>query len=296
MARKNGYTTSLRILSALLLVAGGIFSFSVSVPVAAASSVDPSTVIELANRARAAAGLPALAENAKLSAAAREKAKDMIKNDYFAHTSPAGHDPWYWIRQSGYAYKAAGENLAINYDDAREQQSAWMKSETHRANILNAKYTETGVAVVEGKIDGETSLVTVQMFGMPAVAVVHAAQETPSAQEPALAPAIKGVETEAAEPATVQTALPVVSESVPVTVPAVPAVQGGAWFEEVWYVAMAFLIVAVLMAPTTLVAKSFSALYSHFVEEQLLHAAYQAEVMAALLDAHTRSPDIQHSG
>ena len=294
MARKNEHTTFLRIFSAPLMIAAGVVSFFVFTPAVDAASMSPAAVIEAANRDRANMGLMPLALNDRLSAAAREKAKDMIKHDYFAHTSPQGHDPWYWIRQAGYTYKAAGENLAINYDDAKEQERAWMKSETHRANILNARYTETGVAVVEGKIDGETSLVTVQMFAQPAVAAaVHKSDATPVAQEPAVAPAIKGAET--VEVPAMLPSLPALSGALP-AVPEMLAPQADTWFEEVWYVAMALLIVAVLMAPTTLVAKSFSALYSHFVEEQLLHAAYQAEVMAAVLDAHIRAPSIQHSG
>jgi hypothetical protein len=301
MAWKNNTTAYYKVFSAPLLFAAGVLSFLVLVPAVEAASMTPSAVIELANRARVAAGLPALAENEQLSAAAREKAKDMIKNDYFAHTSPQGHDPWYFIRQSGYAYKAAGENLAINYEDPKEQQGAWMKSETHRANILNTKYTETGVAVVEGKIDGETSLVTVQMFGMPAVAIVdRAAPVVPVVLQEAKVPAIKGVETGKSE--TVPVAIeqqPAVSEA-PKHAPAVlPVTAGGAqsaWFEEVWYVAVALLIVAVFMAPMALVTKSISALYSQFREEQLLHAAYQAEVMSLTLSGHIRTPEIQHSG
>src|SRR3989338_3450537 len=117
-----------------LFIAGVVFSF-VSVSTASASTVSPSDVIALANGARAAEGLAPLAENSKLSLAASAKASDMLKNDYFAHTSPDGITPWYWIKQVGYQYKAAGENLAINFDSAKEQHNAWMKSATHRANI-----------------------------------------------------------------------------------------------------------------------------------------------------------------
>ena len=89
----------------------------------------------------------------------------MIKNDYFAHTSPAGINPWFWYEKDGYDYKYAGENLAINFLKAEDQHKAWMASPTHRKNILNDKYQEIGVAVDAGKINGQMAIIAVQEFG-----------------------------------------------------------------------------------------------------------------------------------
>lgn len=102
-----------------------------------ASGISRSEVISLVNKSRAKEGLSMLKENSQLSEAAKAKADDMIKNDYFAHTSPSGKDPWYWLKKIGYKYKLAGENLAINYDSAKEQHEAWMKSPSHKKNIMN---------------------------------------------------------------------------------------------------------------------------------------------------------------
>jgi hypothetical protein len=44
-------------------------------------------------------------------------------------------------------------------------EEAWMASPTHRANILNEKYKEIGVAVKEGKINGHETILAVVMFG-----------------------------------------------------------------------------------------------------------------------------------
>jgi hypothetical protein len=156
-----------------------------------AGGISPSEVIDLVNQSRSKNNLESLKENHKLSQAAMMKAEDMIKNDYFAHTSPQGKTPWYWLEKGGYDYKYAGENLAVNYTDAGEQHSAWMSSSSHRDNILNANYQEIGVAVVEGDIDGEKTILTVQLFGMP-VAVAASPQKDPSdAPDAALVPAVK---------------------------------------------------------------------------------------------------------
>ena len=168
-----------------LLAVGFLLSFGF-LSVVEASGISTSEVITLANKARANSNLAPLIENETLSRAAKAKAKDMIENDYFAHTSPKGVNPWYWMKKEGYEYKYAGENLAINYTSAKDQHTAWMKSSSHRDNILNGNYKEIGVAVVEGKIDGESSLVTVELFGSPLHPVAVST------------PAVKAAETEVA--------------------------------------------------------------------------------------------------
>ena len=146
----------------------GVFSSLVFVfQGARAAGIISSDVIALANETRMSAGLHTLTPNSVLAQAAEYKAEDMIAHNYFAHTSPTGIEPWYWFQKAGYQYKAAGENLAINYTDAGEQHTAWMQSETHRANILGEQYQEIGVAVVSGTIDGKESLITVEFFGTP---------------------------------------------------------------------------------------------------------------------------------
>ncbi len=132
-----------------------------------AVDITPASILQLVNSERTKAGLEPLQENTALSRAAQAKLDHMFKNDYFSHTSPKGETPWYWMRQSGYSYQYAGENLAINYSSAEKQHKAWMKSETHRANILSNKFTETGVAVESGTLNGETATITVEMFGAP---------------------------------------------------------------------------------------------------------------------------------
>jgi hypothetical protein len=130
-----------------------------------ASEITTDNVIKYANEARQERGVAGLAESEKLMDVAEAKLADMIKNKYFAHTSPAGVSPWYWFEKLKYNYHYAGENLAISFMTAEAQQKAWMESATHRKNILNPKYQEIGVAIGAGEINGETSIITVQEFG-----------------------------------------------------------------------------------------------------------------------------------
>ena len=143
----------------------GVAIFSFSFQGALASEVNKENIIDLANYSRVKGGLSALAENSKLNEAAMEKAKDMLQNNYFAHTSPQEKSPWFWFEKVKYDYLYAGENLAINFKTAEDEHVAWMESADHKKNILNPKYQEIGVAVQKGIIDNKTALVTVQLFG-----------------------------------------------------------------------------------------------------------------------------------
>lgn len=133
------------------------------------AEVISSTLIELANQERRSAGLSPLKENLVLNQAALAKAQDMIENDYFNHTSPSGVTPWYWFKKNGYAYKAAGENLAIGFLDSVEVENAWEESPSHRQNLLNPNFKEIGIAVLTGSFQGKETTVVVQLFGTPII-------------------------------------------------------------------------------------------------------------------------------
>lgn len=133
--------------------------------------VTGSRLIELTNKERVAAGLNSLNVNQKLVQAAQEKAQDMLNKNYFDHTSPSGLTPWFWLDKTGYKYKAAGENLAKDFTDSQALHQAWMDSSSHRSNILNKNYQETGIAVIEGQIDGKKTILAVQFFGKSPLSV-----------------------------------------------------------------------------------------------------------------------------
>jgi uncharacterized protein YkwD len=137
----------------------------------------------------------------------------MFANDYWAHVAPDGTTPWSFIKSSGYAYTTAGENLARDFNDTGAMVEAWMNSASHRENIVNAKFKEIGVAVVNGTLQGVETTLVVQLFGAPAVAAAAAPQApaqaarvtVPETSVPA-APAVTVIPTVALEPAVTLTA------------------------------------------------------------------------------------------
>lgn len=135
--------------------------------VAHQTSITSSQIIALSNQARKEQGMTLVKSNGALARAAQAKAQDMIAKNYFAHISPSNVSPWYWYKQAGYKYAYAGENLAIDYVNASDVVAAWLKSPSHRRNLLNTRFQDIGVAVATGKINGAESVIVVQMFGAP---------------------------------------------------------------------------------------------------------------------------------
>ncbi len=125
-------------------------------------------VIGETNGSREGMNLAPLREDILLDVAAKMKAEDMASKGYFAHTSPEGIDPWYWIAQVGYRYAYAGENLAINFVDSEDVVRAWLNSPAHRQNIMNQHFTEIGIGTARGTYEGRETVFVVQMFGAPA--------------------------------------------------------------------------------------------------------------------------------
>lgn len=129
--------------------------------------VDPSYIevssytdmVALINKDRAAQGLKPLTENKLLDESARAKACDMKEKNYFEHVSPEGFEPWSFMKDVGYKYINAGENIARSYTSTKKLAEAYLKSPEHRDNILNPEYTEVGI--------GSCGYYSVEHFGTP---------------------------------------------------------------------------------------------------------------------------------
>ncbi len=105
-------------------------------------------VIDLVNTIRVQNGLKKLTANWELSRVARYKSQDMKNKGYFSHTSPTYGSPFTMIKNFGISYRTAGENIAKGYRTPSEVVNGWMNSSGHRANILNASFTQIGVGYV----------------------------------------------------------------------------------------------------------------------------------------------------
>ncbi len=169
------------------------------------AAILPGVLTDLANQDRASERISPLSINPLLEKAAELKARDMAAKEYFAHISPDGTSPWHWFTQTGYHFIYAGENLAVDFSDSTEVNAAWLNSPTHRANIMNARFTEIGIAAVQGVFNGRSTTFVVQMFGRPAVAPAVPPQssirtDAPKPPSPSPATNILGAQTEPTVP------------------------------------------------------------------------------------------------
>jgi len=121
---------------------------------------DEKEVFDLINKQRTNNGLSALKMDSEVQRVAKIKAKDMVNNSYFSHTSPTYGSPFEMLQSFKVSYKTAGENIAGNSSNSGAV-NAWMNSSGHKANILNNSFNYTGIGVVSSPKYGK---VYVQMF------------------------------------------------------------------------------------------------------------------------------------
>lgn len=178
------------------------------------SAVSSSEIIRLTNIERERIGLSPVTEDPRLSAAALKKAENMFEENYWAHFSPSGKDPWGFINGAGYRFSYAGENLAKSFYESDEVVKAWMASRTHRENLLNKHYQHIGIAVLEGTLNGEKTTLVVQEFGTP-VDTAIAAVPPDAAVQSAQTPSESGPSAQPSEPAELAQASPVTAPSSP---------------------------------------------------------------------------------
>jgi Cysteine-rich secretory protein family len=129
-------------------------------------------IVEMTNAFRKASALQHLNPNGALAAAARAFADYLARTGKFAHDAD-GREPAVRALAQGYGYCLVAENLAWNLDSrgyasaqlAREVVEGWKASPGHRANLLLAGATETGVAVV--RAPDSPKFLSVQLVGRP---------------------------------------------------------------------------------------------------------------------------------
>jgi uncharacterized protein YkwD len=102
---------------------------------------DPSAALLAAtNAARARAHLAPLSIDPGLQAMAEAYAAELARTRVLTHGDFAGR-----LRGSGYAYRAAGENLAFGQATPEAAIAAWLADPAHRANLLG-DFTDLGVS------------------------------------------------------------------------------------------------------------------------------------------------------
>jgi uncharacterized protein YkwD len=104
--------------------------------------------------------------NARLRAAAEAHARDMLDHNYFAHAGRDGSNPAQRVAATGYRYRLVGENLASGPETATQAVEGWIASPEHCENLMDGRFTESGVAVAATTY-GPPRIYWVQEFATP---------------------------------------------------------------------------------------------------------------------------------
>ena len=105
------------------------------------------------NSARHAAGVPPLAGDPRLDAAAQAHAEDMLARSYYAHESPEGGTPRSRVEAAGFPTGMVAENIAARHLSAGDAVAGWMSSSAHRRNLLDPRFTSLGAGVAVGSFE-----------------------------------------------------------------------------------------------------------------------------------------------
>ncbi len=111
--------------------------------------------------------LPPLAMNQQLTQAALSHSQEMAQKDFFSHSSQNGDSPFDRMRNAGYTYSGAAENVAVTtFGSSEEERSLAMHKNLfvdnnvsgrgHRVNLLSSSYKEIGIGLATGDFRGFT--------------------------------------------------------------------------------------------------------------------------------------------
>jgi uncharacterized protein YkwD len=171
MTRSNGHARRYALAAVAALAALAVAPAAASAgcrhkydhPAELSNATVKQTTLCLLNKQRRMHGRRGLKSNRNLARAARRHARDMVRRNYFSHTSPTGASFVDRIMRQDYVDPGEGwtlgENLAWGSYQLASPKSivrSWMRSPGHRANILNPAFREIGIGVVTGAPESGT--------------------------------------------------------------------------------------------------------------------------------------------
>lgn len=121
------------------------------------------SVLERLNDIRAGGGrcggrdfppAPPLTRSTTLDEAARIHAEDMARNSFLAHTGSDGSNPGERVSRAGFDWQVVAENVAAGQTSADDIAATWLESAGHCANLMDPKYSKTGIAYAVNAGDG----------------------------------------------------------------------------------------------------------------------------------------------
>ena len=155
----------LAIISVALCLIGGVAAQDRKEPAKFELSADEKSIVEITNKEREKEKLPPVKINLVLSQVARAHSANMAKTGTFDHVVE-GKSPADRVKAAGYRFGLVSENISMAEGafTPAEVVQGWMESKSHRANIVNPRYTEIGIGIAS---NGKGDTYYTQVFALP---------------------------------------------------------------------------------------------------------------------------------
>lgn len=92
--------------------------------------------------------------NERLAGAAQAQAREMVRLDRMSHRDRQDRGLGERLRAASYPFRAAVENVAVGFASIDDVVDAWLESEGHCENLMNAAVREFGLACVDVDAQG----------------------------------------------------------------------------------------------------------------------------------------------
>ena len=117
-------------------------------------SISEKSLLELTNKKRINVGLKPLIVDYSLTKAARQKALDMMKNEYVSHISPSYGDSTNMLNTFQIPFEKVRESIGAGYSSPEKIFNIWMNSAVNQSNLLDKLSTHIGIGYAEGGLHG----------------------------------------------------------------------------------------------------------------------------------------------
>lgn len=114
-----------------------------------AHPLSQASILNDVNAYRVQSGVTPLSENPELDKSAQAKCSDMVSGSYYEHTRPSdGKKLETWLTENTKYWKLGNENLNKGtFVASFEVVDSWVNSPAHKAAMIDAKFTDTGIAI-----------------------------------------------------------------------------------------------------------------------------------------------------
>jgi len=152
----------LRTIAVLFVLAGMLLVSNVATASATQNSTYRWRLFLAINEVRQAHHLRPLMLASSLREAAQGHSNDMVRRGYFSHVSPRGLTLSDRIRRAGFRTVgswSAGENLGWGSGSIGSPRSIlrmWLRSPSHRANLLSSRWRYMGIGRKTGHFRGQS--------------------------------------------------------------------------------------------------------------------------------------------